>query len=104
VNFTRGEIVDVELVDLHFILHRASLLRRLGPAPFGAPNGTVSDSAAFCGRARAAGGRIGVATGIPIFHVDERNGAAYSPGIAACVIDGNTIDTSRLAEELAVDG
>lgn len=103
VNFTRGDIVDVELVGLHFILHRISLLRRLGPAPFGAPSDTVSDNAAFCGRIRGAGGRIAVATGIPIFHVDERNGAAYSPGLGACVIDGNTIDTSRLAEELAVD-
>ena len=99
VNFTRGDIVDVALVGLHFILHRVSLLRRLGPAPFGAPNDMVSDNAAFCGRIRGAG----VATGIPIFHVDERNGAAYSPGVGACVIDGNTIDTSRLAEDLSAN-
>jgi GT2 family glycosyltransferase len=95
VNFTRGDIVDVALVGLHFILHRVSLLRRLGPVPFGAPNGTVSDSAAFCGRIRDAGGRIAVATGIPIFHVDERNGAAYSPGVGACIVDGNTIAASE---------
>jgi hypothetical protein len=96
VNFTRGDIVDVAQVGLHFTMHRVSLLRKLGGEPFG-------DSAAFCERVRAAGGRIAVATGIPVFNVDERNGAAYSPGIGACVIAGNTIDTSRLAEELPAD-
>jgi len=49
VNFTRGDIVDVELVGLHFILHRVSLLRRLGPAPFGAPSDTVSTTPLFAG-------------------------------------------------------
>jgi GT2 family glycosyltransferase len=91
VNFTRGDVVDVALVGLDFILHRATLLRKLGPEPFGVPNDALSEGAAFCGRIRDGGGRIAVATGIPIFHVDERNGAAYSPGLGACVIAGNTI-------------
>jgi len=95
VNFTRGDIVDVEQVGLHFVLHRVSLLRRLSPAPF-------VDSAAFCGRIRDAGGRIAVATGFRSSTLTSANGAAYSPGISACVITGSTIDTSRLAEELPV--
>jgi hypothetical protein len=100
VNFTRGDLVDVEQVGMHFTLHRTSLLRALGDDPFTGMSGLASDDAVFCGRVRHGNGRIAVATGIPVFHVDERNGAAYSPGVAACVIDGNTISTTELATEL----
>jgi hypothetical protein len=100
VNVTRGELVDVDHVGLHFVLHRVSLLRALGPEPFGDARSTEPDDAAFCGRIRFGNGRIAVATGIPVFHVDERNGAAYSPGIAACVIDGDAIDPDALGKAL----
>jgi hypothetical protein len=103
VNVTRGEVVDVEQVGLHFVLHRVSLLRALGANPFASTTGMATDDAAFCGRVRHGNGRIAVATGIPVFHVDERNGAAYSPGIAACVIDGDRISTTELAEELPAE-
>jgi hypothetical protein len=103
VNFKRGDLVDVDLVGLHFVMHRVSLLPKLGANPFGDPFAPNSDDAAFCGRVRHGSGRITVATGIPVFHVDERNGAAYSPGIAACLIDGDTIDTTALASELPVE-
>jgi hypothetical protein len=103
VNCTRGDLVDVDLVGLHFLLHRVSLLRALGTKPFGTPDAPNPDDAAFCGLIRHGGGRITVATGIPVFHVDERNGAAYSPGIAACVIDGDHINTSMLASELPTE-
>jgi hypothetical protein len=103
VNFTRGDLIDVDLVGLHFLLHRVSLLRRLGSDPFGTPDAPNPDDAAFCGLIRHGGGRITVATGIPVFHVDVRNGAAYSPGIAACVIDGDRINTSTLASELPAE-
>ncbi len=102
-NFARGDLVDVDLVGLHFVLHRVSLLRKLGPDPFGPGDAPNSDDAAFCGRIRHGNGRITVATGIPVFHVDERNGAAYTPGIAACVVDGNSISDTTLAEELPVE-
>lgn len=103
VNTTRGDVVDVEQVGLHFALHRVSLLRALGGEPFTSPSGLASDDAVFCGRVRHGNGRIAVATGIPVFHVDERNGAAYSPGVAACLIDGNTISTTELAVELPAE-
>lgn len=103
VNFTRGDLVDVDLVGLHFLLQRVSLLRRLGVNPFGNPDAPNPDDAAFCGLIRHGRGRITVATGIPVFHVDERNGAAYSPGIAACVIDGDKINTTVLASELPTE-
>jgi len=102
-DFTRGELIDVDHVGLHFVLHRISLLRALGPRPFGEADATEPDDAAFCGRIRHGNGRIVVATGIPVFHVDERNGAAYSPGVAACVIDGDAIDPERLATALPPD-
>jgi hypothetical protein len=100
VNFTRGELVDVDIVGLHFLLHRVSLLRALGPDPFGAADSPASDDAAFCGRIRHGRGRIAVATGIPVFHVDERNGTAYSPGVGACAIEGDAISTTVLGDEL----
>jgi hypothetical protein len=103
VNFTRGDLVDVDVTGLHFIAHRVSLLRALGPNPFGDGSGLASDDAAFCGRIRHGNGRITVATGIPVFHVDERNGAAYTPGVAACVIAGDRIDTTQLADELPTE-
>ena len=101
INFQRGELVDVDIVGLHFLLHRTSLLRALGPNPFGDADARSSDDAAFCGRIRQGNGRITVATAFPVFHIDERNGTAYSPGIGACAVDGNTIDTTRLGDHLA---
>jgi hypothetical protein len=95
VNCERGEVVDVEQVGLHFTLHRISLLRALGPNPFGEPSESTSDDAAFCSRIHAGKGPIAVATGIAVFHVDERNGAAYTPGVDVVGIDGDTIDPSR---------
>jgi len=100
VNCERGDIVDVEQVGFHFTLHRVSLLRALGPNPFGEPSENTSDDAAFCWRIRAGKGRMAVATGIPVFHVDERNGAAYTPGVDAAAIDGDAIDATRVPAEL----
>ncbi|MGB8267122.1 MAG: hypothetical protein WCE44_12395 [Candidatus Velthaea sp.] len=39
------------------------------------------------------GERIVVATGIPVFHIDERDGAAYLPGAPAMRVVENAIDT-----------
>jgi hypothetical protein len=103
VNCTRGEVVDVEQVGLHFTLHRVSLLRALGPDPFGQPSENTSDDAAFCWRVHAGRGRIAVATGIPVFHIDERNGAAYTPGVTVTAIDGDGIDETRTPAELPFD-
>jgi len=96
VNCERGEVADVEQVGLHFTLHRISLLRALGPNPFGEPSESTSDDAAFCSRIHVGKGPIAVATGIAVFHVDERNGAAYTPGVD----DGDTIDATRVPAEL----
>jgi hypothetical protein len=102
-NFKRGEVVEVEQVGLHFTLHRVSLLRALGPNPFGEPSENTSDDAAFCSRILAGKRRIAVATGIAVFHVDERSGAAYTPGLDAVAIDGDTIDETHSPDELAFE-
>jgi hypothetical protein len=103
VNCKRGDVVDVQQVGLHFTLHRVSLLRALGPNPFGEPSENTTDDIAFCSRIRAGNGRIAVATGIAVFHVDERNGAAYTPGVDVAGIDGDTIDTTRIPAELPLE-
>jgi hypothetical protein len=103
VNCERGDVVDVEQVGFHFTLHRVSLLRALGPNPFGEPSENTSDDAAFCWRIHAGKGRIAVATGIPVFHVDERNGAAYAPGADAVGIDGDAIDATHVPDELPLE-
>ncbi len=100
INFQRGDLIDVDHVGMHFVLHRVSLLRALGPDPFGDPSSGEADDAAVCGRIRHGQGRITVATGIPVFHVDQRNGAAYTPGVPACVVESDTISTEATATEL----
>ena len=89
-----GEIVEVARIGFHFVLHRASLLERVGDDPFTIPEGSganISEDFAFCDRVRAAGGRIGVATAIPIAHVDPKDGAAYFVGMPATEIRGNAV-------------
>lgn len=97
-NCVLGAVVPVEAAGLHFALHRASLLRRLGKEPFGPPMQRGSDDMWFCRRVREVGGRIAVATGIPVFHVDERNGLAFYPGARALVVAGDHIDAEAVAE------
>ena len=88
-----GAVVRVETVGLHFVVHRVSLLRRLGPQPFGSPLEAAADDSRFCASVRAVGGTIAVATGIPVFHVDERNGTAFFPGARALIVDGDRVNT-----------
>jgi hypothetical protein len=89
-----GAHVDVKIAPLHFAVHRRSLLSRLGPQPFGVgPGPSSSEDALFCQRVSALGERIVVATGIPVFHVDERDGTAYLPGAPAMRVVENAVDT-----------
>ena len=97
-----GEIVGVEMVSTHFLMHRAFLLKRLGPQPFGSHDDVLeTDDFHFCRRVREAGGALCVHTGVPVFHVDERNGAAFLPGFDPVFVRGNEIDPLSKAEPLA---
>lgn len=89
-----GAFVDVKIAPLHFAVHRRSLLERVGTNPFGDHAGpSSSEDAMFSQRIGLLGERIVVATGIPVFHIDERDGAAYLPGAPAMRVVENAVDT-----------
>jgi hypothetical protein len=97
-----GSVVDVELVSAHFMCHRASLLNRVrNKPPFGPPDFPISEDIYFSRNVRVSGGRIAVATGIPVFHVDERNGHAFLPAFPTVRIDdAGAVDTAAVVEPL----
>jgi hypothetical protein len=104
VDCERGEIVPVAMSTTHFLAHRASLLARVGPEPFGTGDaGDETEDFFFCRRVREAGGRIAVHTGVPVFHVDERNGAAYLPQFEPIAIVGSGIDANVPVEALPLE-
>jgi len=79
-----GDVVEVDRVGFHFVLHRQSLITKMhteyGENLF-SPEGTseLGEDTAFCRRARNMGARIWVDTGCPIAHIDD-DGVAYLPG------------------------
>ncbi len=87
VNCQPGDIVEVERIGFHFALHRASLLDDLPSDPFVLDTVDEAEDFAFCRRARAAGKRIWVHTGLPVAHVAD-DGSAYLPGEPAFRILG----------------
>lgn len=88
VDCQMGDLVEVERVSFHFVAHRVSVLEKVGQNPFTLPEeGTIGEDFAFCDRARAAGCRIVCATGLPIAHIDPRDGAAYIPGMPALRVE-----------------
>ena len=103
VNVQRGDIVEVDVVGMHMVVHRVSLLRSVGAHPFGVEDDQISEDAAFCGRVQISGGTIAVATGVPVFHVDEKTGIAYTPGMPPCAIAGDQIDLTFSPAESEVE-
>lgn len=106
VDCQQGQLVEVERVGFHFVAHRLSVLEKVGPNPFAIPadaEKNVTEDFAFCDRARAAGCSIVCATGLPIAHIDVRDGAAYIPGAPVLRVDRNRLVTTTL-EHLGADG
>lgn len=64
---------------LHFAIHRADLLDRLGHAPFTCLPGKSEDFS-FCRRVAAAGGVLAMSSRNFVAHVDVATGEAYLPG------------------------
>ncbi len=85
-----GEVVPIETAGFHWVLMRLSLLKRVGPNPF-TPNEEHGEDHAFCKRVREVGGKMGFASGFPIFHVDPTDGSAYIPGSPAMMMDANGV-------------
>jgi hypothetical protein len=93
-----GDLVDVDALGAHFLMHRSSLLAKLGPSPFSVIElgGEVktSEDIAFCLRVKAIGGRcyISVASETSALHVDVRTGLAYTPyGPPLRILGGSTV-------------
>jgi hypothetical protein len=92
VNCQPGDIVEAVFVSTHFFAHRASLLTKLGDEPFGSPTDLEwTDDGYFCMNARKHGARLAITTAIPVFHVEERTGAAFLPYCAAARVEGATV-------------
>lgn len=94
VNCETGDIVEIAEAGFHFVMMRAALLEKVGPNPFTMPPGSderITEDFAFCHRATAAGARLAVATGMPVIHIDPKDGAAYAPGMPAMMMDGNSV-------------
>jgi hypothetical protein len=104
-------LVEVTRCRGHFLLHKISLLSRLGPMPWDPwdlaaltdkddPAGTFEDHA-FCLRVQHAGATIALHADKLIWHVDRRNGFAYAPGEPPCFVrDNRLVPTGRRADEL----
>ncbi len=91
-NCAPGDIVEAVFISTHFFAHRASLLAKLGDAPFGSSAELEwTDDGYFCMNARKHGARLAISTGIPVFHIDERTGAAFLPYCNAARVEGATV-------------
>ena len=76
-NQSRG-LVEIELCGFHWVMHRPSVLDRVGAEPFSYSDG-LSEDLAFCKRARDRGVRMFAAEDIDIQHVDADRALVYEP-------------------------
>lgn len=84
-HYKLGETVDVDICGMDFTLLRADVFKRMEP-PWFLSGHSVNDQGdilvhtedAYCvKRVKEAGGRVGVATGIRIGHLDVSTGEVY---------------------------
>ncbi len=90
IDYQFGQVVPIETAGFHFVLMRASALQKVGPDPF-TLRADHGEDYEFCSRAREAGLSLKAATGVPIVHLDPRDGTAYMPGMPAMMMDGNIL-------------
>ncbi len=95
VDCTMRSLVEMEVCAFHFVLHRVSLLDRLGSEPF-KTDGSIGEDVAFCRRVRQMGARLFCAPGLLVAHVDPNDGVAYLPGEPPCRVEGNRLMRSGL--------
>lgn len=81
---------EVALSGFHWLVHRADVLRKIGPDPF-TPIDNLSEDFSFCKRAKRAGIRIFEARDVVIPHVDVDKGLAYLPGQPAWTSIGSSL-------------
>jgi hypothetical protein len=81
-----GAIYGSDYVGMHFTLYKAELLERLPDAPFtvrSEERSAGAEDVEFSRRVIEIGGRLAVATGVLVAHVDASTGVAYCPSMAA---------------------
>jgi hypothetical protein len=103
-----GDIVEVDALSAHFLMHRRSLLEKLGANPFDLlDNGDGSkagEDISFCRRVKAIGGKCSIScvTGTTVLHVDVATGLAYAPnGPPLKIGDDGVMVVTNAAEILA---
>jgi hypothetical protein len=77
-DFSLGQVIPIASASMNFVLHRAALLERLGPAPFTPHEGSLGEDHSFFERVRASGARAALASGIVVAHCED--GLAFVPG------------------------
>jgi hypothetical protein len=77
-DFQFGAIVQIASAAMNFVLHRASLLRDLGPEPFTPHSGSLGEDHTFFERVRLQGRHAALASGIVVAHCEGE--LAFVPG------------------------
>ena len=77
-DFQIGEIVPIASASMNFVLHRAALLRDLGPDPFAPLAGSLGEDHSFFERLRLSNRRSALASGIVVAHCE--GDLAFVPG------------------------
>lgn len=74
-----GDVVEVQSIGFHFVLHKMDVLDRVSELPFALDRNDVAEDFAFSRRCREAGLRMFVHTGAEVAHIGD-DGTAYLPG------------------------
>lgn len=103
-NARPGDIIEADSLGMHFLVHRSSLLSKLGPNPFTVLEHRgvkTSEDISFCRRVKAIGGRcfISYAPETTVLHVDTTTGLAYTPYCSPLWIeDGRITPVTNVAQ------
>ena len=111
VDFELGDLVPIALGSMHFVMHRANLLRAVGPSPFAlvkrppdlARKFKPGEDHEFYRRVRAVGGLCVMASGVVVAHCE--NDVAFMPWMRPCRIRNNDVEVipdERTDEEIAL--
>lgn len=104
VDCKHGDLVPIQAAGFHCVLMRPRLLLRIGVDPFTPLERTEGEDFAFCRRANAIGARLAVGTGLPVAHVDPRDGMAYMVGTPPLMVHNNELRLIDAVQHRALDG
>lgn len=84
-------LVPISSAGFHWVLMRACVLERVGPAPF-TPLYMMAEDISFFKRACDAGVAMYMARDLPVGHVDSERGVMYLPNRPALSLNGEALD------------